>query len=429
MNVVVKKLPKSLVELTITLEADHVVPYLTKAAQRISNTRPLEGFRPGHAPVEMVVRQHGAMAVLQEALEDIVPATYTAAVRQEKLQVIGQPRIEIGKLAPENDVVFTAQVALLPEVHMCDMSTLIVEHTHKHITDADVDKAIEELRSMQASEVPTEDGIDDASKVVMDMHMKLDGVVIEGGHAHDHVVYTSEAYYIPGFIDQVKGLKKSETKTFSLPFPDDHYQKNIAGKMVEFEVAVKEVFRIMKPVVDDAFAAKIGQKSLLDLRSVVRANLTDEQVRRDDEVVEIAMLEQAVQKSKFGDIPEMLIDAEVKKMIAELEDQVTRRGMDFASYLANIKKTREDLMLEFAPEALKRVKVSLFLRVYALAEGLEAPSQEVSDTLAHMMEGYKNDPRAQEYFDSGAAREYVEVMIRNQKAIEHARAKISVKHE
>ncbi len=377
MQILDEKTAKGIATFTIEVSVEEMDPYRTKAAATISKARAVPGFRPGAAPVEMVERSVGAQIVMEEAAEHAVPHFFTKAIKEKNLETVGQPHIEVLTLAPGNPFKFRAAVALVPSVTVGDFSKLKVKRTHTEIKDADVGKVVKDLQKMQSKEVMTTEPVGDMSKVVVDMQMTLDNVLIEGGETKSHAIYMNEEYYIPGLKDQIKGAKAGETKTFTLPFPKEHYNKNIAGKKIDFSVNIKDVYAVDHPEVNDEFASKLGQKSVEDLKTLIHKNLSDDATKKDDQAYELAILEAAMKLTHYSDIPDNLVNEEVRRMMREFEARIVEEGGSFDEYLSHMKKTREALMLEITPQAIERVKIGLLLRAIVKKESITASEDDV----------------------------------------------------
>lgn len=422
MQVSIKKLPKSEVELTITLEAAEIQSELANAAARISEQMKLDGFRPGKAPYDVVKAKTGEMAIWQEAAEDIVRHSFVKAIMQENLATVGQPKIELVTFAPGNPLVYKAVAPTLPGISkLADYRSLTVKRKPTEVTDADMDRTLDELRRMQTKEQEVDRPAAGTDKIVVDMHMFLDNVPLDGGQTQNHGVVLSEEAYVPGLTDQLVGLKKGDEKTFTLPFPADHFQKNIAGKNVEFKVKVGSVVELTPPALDDAFAATLGQKTVTELKSLLKNNLESEAKEKEEQRVELEMLEKIVDGTTFDDIPDQLVTQETTRMVEELEASLKERGMEFGEYLRSLKKSRQDIQLDFAPQAVKRIKTAIVIRDIGRAEKIEADDAEVIKQVEEAVNHYKHDPEAQKYVSSPDYAESLKIRMRNRKTIEFLR--------
>ena len=424
MQITTKKLPKSELELTIELSVDEMKPFLEKAAVRLSTEKPLEGFRPGKAPLDVVTKKFGDAVMMEAAAEEAVRGTYGKAVVQEKVMSIGSPSIDVKKMAPGNPFIYTATVTLLPEVTLCDLASIKVDKKEVKLPEDDVERAVRDLRNMRASEVVTEAAAGKEHKVVIDMDMKLGGVPLEGGQAKGHHVHMEEEHYIPGFTDMLLGLKKGDVKNFTLTFPKEHYQKNVAGKPVEFTINVKEVYERKLPEYNDEFAKGLGQKTVVDLDKLVRENLLHELQHKEDQRQEIAAIEQIVRASRFGDIPDLLVNEEIGRMIFELKDGISQRGIEWKDYLEKAGKSENQLKLDFAPQAIDRIKAALTIRAIAAENSIDVTDAEVADEVARELTANADDAAAQEQIRSDDYADRVHSVLRNRKTIAFIKEKV-----
>lgn len=417
MSYTVKKLEKSRAEFSITVTPAEYAREVEKATQRLSERVAIQGFRKGHVPTDILRKQVGDMAILQEALEDIIRSSFYRAVSEEKIETIGMPKVDIEKLAPQNDVVYKATVALLPPVVVSDLSKIHVKKQNATIDEKQIDETIHALRSMQATEALKNAPATTSDKIVIDMNMTLDNVPVDGGQAKDYGVYLSEEHYIPGFNEQLLGLKAGDEKTFSLTFPTTHYQKMLAGKSVAFSVTVKGVFERTLPEADDAFASRLGQKTFADLAALVRKNREEEAQQKASEKMEIEILEKLVHASTIGDIPEELIDAEKEKMFYELKRDLERNGVSIEDYLRDIKKKEDELFRDFQQQAEQRVKASLLSRELAKQHGLAPTEDEINAELDLMRNAYKHDKEFLQKMEQPGVRDSIAAVVQNKKVM------------
>ncbi len=204
MNYTIKKQEKSTVLLTITVPTDEYSADVKQAAKRIAKKMTIKGFRKGKAPIDVVKREVGEMHILQEALETIIGRTFVEAVKEEKLETIGSPQVNFEKLAPANDIIYTAEIALLPKVTLTDIKKLKIKKGTGEVTEAALEETLKALRGMHAEEKPKKGKATGTDKLIMNMDMKIDNVRIEGGQAKNNQIYLSEKHYIPGFNEEVK---------------------------------------------------------------------------------------------------------------------------------------------------------------------------------------------------------------------------------
>lgn len=419
-DVQVENLDNNRAKLTITVSVEEQTPFLEEAANHISQETSIPGFRPGKAGYETVKQRVGAMKVLEGALEPIVRAHFVKALLENDIETVGSPSIDMEKMVPDQAIVFTAEVALMPKVtKLADWRKLEVKAKSAEVEDKDVELALKDLQRMQTKEVRAKEGdvAGDKDKVVVSMNMKKDNVPVEGGQSPSHAIYMTEEYYVPGLKEKVLGMKEGEEKTFTLPFPKDHVQKMLAGSDIEFDIKVKELYRLEFPELNDVFAETLGQKSFDELKKLIKENLTKEKEGEEKFRQEKEMLELISEKSRFEDIPDLLLNEEITKMQQELQQRVEEQGLEFDKYLESIKKSLADLKMDFTPQALMRIKVALLIRHIAKEEGIKAEEAEIDAEVDKLAAQYENEEIKKKIY-SPMYREYVEGMLRNRKVIE-----------
>lgn len=418
MSATIKKLPQGLIEISFAFTPDEIKTDLENAARNLTEQRPMEGFRPGKAPFEVVSARLGAMAIYEHALPAIVRKNYVRAVEENKLRVYGEPSVNVTTLVPGNDVTFVTTVAVVPEVtKLADHSKIKVATKPVTVPTADVDQAIKELSRMQTKEVVVERTATDKDRVIIDMNILHANVPVEGGQAKNHGVYLDEDYFVPGFKEQMIGLKAGDEKKFQLKFPEEHYQKTLAGKDVDFEVTVRAVEELRHPDIDEAFAKTLGQDSVEKLRSIIEENIRKESEDKEEQRVEIEILEKLVEGSEFEEVPEKILNDEVSRMIEELKHSVTERKLTFEDYLMSIKKSVEDLKLEFVGQAIKRIKTALVIREVGEKENIEVPDTEVLAEVQKHLNTHATNAEMQAQIRTEEYENYIHTNLRNRKVL------------
>ena len=421
-----ESLPDNQVKLTITVPIEEMRPYLEAAATRIAEHTEIPGFRPGKADYQTVKRLVGEMKIYEEALEPIVRRTYVEAVLGKKIETVGSPKIDVAKLVPDNDLVYTAEATLMPSVtKLADYNTLSIDAKPVAIEDKAITAALKDIQRMQTKEIRAAAGHTSTkeNKVIIDMTIKKDGVPVEGGQGVGHGVYLNEQYYIPNFAESLIGLKEGEEKKFSLPFPEDHYQKHLAGTPVDFEITVREIYHLEFPTIDDEFAKSLGQTDMTSLKALLEKNMREEKEGEEKTCQEKTLLETLADASQFDNIPALLLNEELNKMGEELKHGVTEQGPEFDEYLKKIKKSLPELKLDFTPEALKRIKIALLIRDIAKQEDIHATAEEVDTELDRQAEEYKEEDIKKRVY-SPEYREYIETLMRNRHVIEFLHSKM-----
>ncbi len=417
---------KNKVTFTITIPAEEVKAAMKEAATRIGESSDIKGFRPGKADYATIEKRVGEMKILEEATEGLVREAFMKALLEEKIESVGQPYFNMNKMAPGNDMEFTAEVSLMPKIQkLADYNKLSVKKGDATPKQELIDQSKKDLASMQTKEVRAKAGYElkQGDKAVVNLTMKKDGVVVEGGEGQNHGIYTTESYYVEGFIDKIIGMKEGDSRSFTLKFPKEHYQKHLAGQDIEFTVEMKEIFELDTPEFDDKFAQALGMKDIKELEEKLIENLTKENEMEEARRQEKEMLEMIADKSKFDDIPDILVNQEVEKMIHEMQQSISQRGMKLEEYLQSIGKTMADMKLDFAPNALTRVKVSLILREIAKNEAVKIDAKELDSEIEKVAKQYE-DKEQKKYIQSPQYRDFVEMQMKNKKVIDLLRSKI-----
>lgn len=413
--------------LTLTIPKEKVAEEMQKTAEDLAKNMEIKGFRKGKAPVEVVIKQVGEMQILDRAAEGLIRAAFVQAMLEEDLETVGQPHFDAEKLAPGNDIVMKVTIALQPKLKkLADLSKVSVKKKSTKATKEQKDRALKDLALMQTKEIRRKAGskLKKGDKAVINLTMKDNGVVLEGGEGRDHGVYTGEGHYIEGMIDEIIGMKEGETKEFKLPFPKDHYQKHLAGKEVDFEVKMNEIFELEAPKIDDEFAAKVGLKTKKELEDKIAENIQSENEQEEARRLEKEMFDAVIKKCTFDDIPELLVNQELQKMVQELAQNVKDQGMELEMYLKQIGKSLDEIKLDFTTTAMERIKASMILKHIIDEQKIKVTEKELDTQLDEIAEHYKDNEEAQKNLFAPQYRDYLENQMKHQKALEWLRDQV-----
>jgi len=419
MQITKKPLAKSQIELTVELTVEEFKPYIEKGVKKLSEEMKIEGFRPGKAPFEVVKQKVGEITILEESARIAINKTVEGALKENTdEQIVGQPQVDIIKLAPGNPLEYKITFSVLPEVKLGNYKDFKIKKEKAETTDEETNKIIDDLREARAKEVITDREIKEGDKAIVDIEVFLDNVPIEGGQGKGTAVIIGKDYLIPGFDKKLIGAKKDEAREFSLPYPKDHHQANLAGKMVQFRVKTKEIYERQVPEINDELAKNFGLKNVEEMKKNIKESLEQEKNQKAEQEAEIKIFDKILEKTKFGDIPEVLIDHEAKTMIAELEQTIVSRGGKFSDYLASINKTNEQLTLDLLPNAVKRVKTALIVRQIALEEKIKVSEKEIDEKIEELLKQYKGYAKVEERVKEPAYRGYLENSLTNKKILD-----------
>ena len=426
MKIEKKTLDASRLELTITVDAEDMKAYVYQASVKISETTKIDGFRPGHVPYDVLRQRVGEMPIYEEAANVAINKTFLAAIKQEKVFFVGDPEIHVEKIAPGNDFMYRAILALLPTITLPDFNKVKkVEKKKIAITEKDVNKGLEELQKMHKKEVVKEGSIEKGDKIEVTFDISRDKVLIENGHYEKFPVLIGENMMIPGFEDAFIGLKKGEKKEFELTFPEKYHEKSLAGQKATFSAAVDSVFRVELPTLDDSFAQTLGKfQRLEELKTQIRDNLQLEAANREEQQHEQEIFETLLKETGFTDIPELLIRSEQDRILAEIKQHMTQQGAKWDDYLSHMKKTEEEMRGGYKNQAIERVKVALISREIAAQQKLTPTTQDIDAEVNQTLQMYEGNADVQQKIQSENYRQHIETMQTNRKVVEFLKKNI-----
>lgn len=429
MKTEIKKLPKSEVEIMVEISPEELKPFLEKAAVKISQQVKIDGFRPGKAPYDMVVKKVGEAAILEEAIDSIVSKTYYQTIIDNKLTTIGQPKIELEKSAPGNPFIYKAVAPVLPAVQLGDWKKIKIVRNKIEIKSEQADKVIEDISKMRRKEKLVERPAKTGDRLEVDFDVLRDNVSIENGKQAKYPITIGEGRFIPGFEEQLAGMKAGDSKEFDLAFPEKYYQKDLAGKKATFKVKCNAVYEVELPEINDEFAKQVsgGQyKTADELKAGIKDNLIQEEKNKEEQRLETQLLDKLVQISEFGELPEILLDNEAHRMVHEVEHSLSDQGMSFDDYLKSLNKTKEELQREFRPQAEKRVKSAIAAREIFQKQQLSITDDEVNKEIEELAKRYPANPEVKKQFEIDDYREYLKNMLGNRKVIEFLKKEINL---
>jgi trigger factor len=427
MNIIIKKLPKSRIEVRITVPVStwekHIEPATAHIAQHIN----VEGFRKGKAPRRVIEQQVGKMAILEDAAERAISEGWLEAMKTEKIEAIGRPKANIMKLAEGNDLEFVIETDVMPEIRIKDKwKKVVAKHNAKKKSELDkgpdvskeVDAELKRLAESRAKLVTVDREAREGDAVKVDFHVSIGGVPIEGGTAKDHAIVLGSNVFIPGFEEAIVGMKASEEKTFSLSFPSEYHDAGVAGKKAEFVVTMKLVEERQIPELDDAFAVALGNfKDLVDLRGKISEGIAEEEKMKTKELHRSEISDMVL---KYVDIemPESLLDEEARRMLHMFEHRVSSMGMTFDQYLAQIKKTRDEMLAEFRTPAEKSAKLNLAFGDIAEGEEMQADTEEIEKRMSRVLAQFGTPEEAKKKIDMAKLYEMVRGEVLHEKVWE-----------
>lgn len=418
MNVTRTDKDKTTVELRIEILPEEMKPYIDKAVQRISKEVKVDGFRPGKVPYDLLKAKVGEMEIHQEATRDAVDDTLPKAIKREQLDFVGQPQINVEKVAPDNPFVYTVTIALLPTVDLKAYTKVSVKKEAVKIDEEKVKRTLDDLLKMRATNKPVERAAKTGDQVNVDFTVTLAGVPVEGGQGNNTPVTIGNNDFIPGFEEHLVDLKTDDKKEFTLTFPDNYPAKHLAGKECKFDVTVKSVNEVVLPEFNDEFAKSLQFETAKELENQIRQNVGRELEMKADRDFENSVIEAIINQSEFDPIPAIMVDDEISRMLSELKQDLQQQGAKFDDYLSHIKKTEAELRDSWKDQGEKRVKGALVLKAASERENVTVDEKEVEAEVEKYKNTYKDSPDELKQIDSFEFRSYSRSMIRNRKVVE-----------
>lgn len=420
MKVTKEKLPKSKIKLIIEVEPDEVQPFLDAAAKEESKKHPVKGFRPGQVPFDVMRSAIGDHHLVETAIQKLVPKTYVDALLEDKeIEAIGRPEIEAKEVEIGKNWTYEATVSILPDVELGDYKKAKEEKKKFTVDDKEVDTEIEELRKMRASYITVPRAAEKGDRVDIDINVSADKVPLEDGNARKQSVILGDSHLFPEFEAQIIGSKEGESKEFPIKFPEDHPQKDLQNKTVDFKIKVLTVQQQVLPELDDKFAQGMGKFATMDeLKTKIKENIQLDKEQKEQQRVQQALLEQVVAKTTFQEIPDVLVESELDKMVAEMEEGITQMGLTMEQYLQQIKKTQEQMRDGLKEQAMKRIKSGLTLRAIAKVENIEVSDDEVQKEMVKFLQRFPSVEEAQKQVDIEALTDITMGTLRNRKVFD-----------
>lgn len=406
--------------ISLKLSVEKINAEVEKRLQKVARTARMPGFRPGKVPMKMVVQNYGPQ-VHSEVLNDEIGRTFNEEVQKQDLRVAGAPRIEAADGAAEEALEFKAIFEVFPEVKFGDFSALEIEKTVVEVSDAEVDKTLDILRKQRATYAEVDRAAAADDKVTLDFVGKIDGVAFAGGTAEDFSFVLGRGQMLPEFEAAAQGLKKGESKTFPLSFPEDYHGKDVAGKTAEFEITIKLVEGQQLPELNEDFAKAMGiaEGTLDKLREDVRVNLSREVGNRTKAQTKDAVMNALLKVAEF-DVPKALIQSETTELAARARQDLKARGM------ADVEKIQlpEDI---FAAQAERRVRLGLIVSDLVKVNNLQAKPEQVRAFIEEQAQSYENPAEVMQwYFQDRARLADVEAVILEDNVVEFTLSKSKV---
>ena len=384
------KKENSVVTLKLTIDAQSFDKACKDAYNKNKTKFNVQGFRKGKAPMSIVEKFYGEGVFFEDAVNTLFPDAFEAAVKEHDLDTVARPEIDVEEIGKGKNLVIIAEVAVKPEITLGEYKNLTVEKPDSEVTDEEVEKEIEAMREQNARFVTVEDReVKEKDMLLIDFNGKVDGVEFEGGQAENYSIIVGSNTFIPGFEEQLVGMKLNEEKDLSVKFPEEYHAENLAGKDAVFTVKVNEIKEKELPELDDEFAKDVSEfDTLEDLKADAKAKLQKTKDEYADRELENKLVKMAAENATV-EIPEAMIDSQVENMVYDFEYQLKYQGLDLENYLKFTNMSIEGLKEQMRPDAKSRVLNSLVIEAISKSENIESTEEDLEQELAKMAESYK----------------------------------------
>ena len=390
MSLQVEKLEKNMAKLTIETGVEEFEKAIEKAYQKQKSKISIPGFRKGKVPRQMVEKMYGKEVFFEEAANIMIPDAYDKALDECEEEIVSSPKIEVTQIEAGKPFVFTATVALKPEVKLGKYKGVKIDKIETEVTDEEVDAQIERERENNARNITVDDRpVEDGDMTTLDFEGFVDGEAFEGGKGENYPLTIGSGAFIPGFEEQLVGAKIGEETEVKVTFPEDYQAEHLQGKEAVFKCTVKEIRKKELPELNDEFASDVSEfDTLAEYREDVKKNLQEQKEKDAKREREDAAVKAAVEDSEM-EIPEAMLETQQKQMVDEFAQRITMQGISMEQYLQLTGSSYQQMVEQVKPQAEERVRSRLVLEAVAKAEKLEATEEDYEEELKTMADVYQ----------------------------------------
>ena len=405
------------VKLSFVIEAQKFEEAIQKAYTKNAKYFTIPGFRKGKAPYKIVERQYGAQIFYEDAFNEVVPEIYEKELNENKIEAVSRPDIDITQMEKGKDLIFTAIVQTKPEVTLGKYKGIELKKIEYTVKEEDIEHELGHMQERNARLVNVEDRpVEKDDTVVIDFEGFVDGVAFEGGKAEGHELVIGSNTFIPGFEDQIIGMKIDEEKEINVTFPEEYFSKDLAGKEAMFKVKLHEIKKKELPTLDDEFAKDVSEfDTLEELKKSIKEKLEEQNTSRAKYETEDAAIKAVCDNVKI-EIPSGMVETETDNMIRDIEQRLMYQGLNLTQYLQMMQKTEADMRKEFEEQATQTVKTKLVLEAIIKAEKIEASEDEIKEKAEEMAKNYGRD--AEEMLKNDALKVYIGDTLKTEKAVD-----------
>lgn len=406
------------VKLEITVEAEKFDEAIKKVYFKSAKYFNIPGFRKGKAPMQIVEKYYGKEIFYEDAFNEVAQDALEEAVEENKLEIVSRPDIEVTQIEKGKDLIFEAIMQTKPEVKLGKYKGIEIKKVEYNVTDEDIEHELGHMQEHNSRLISIEDRpVESGDIATIDFEGFADGKAFEGGKAEGHELEIGSNSFIPGFEDQVIGMKIDEEKDIQVKFPEEYFSKDLAGKDATFKVKVHEIKKKELPELDDEFAKDVSE---FDTLKELKESIKEKQQKQNDEKAKYETQEaviKAVCEDIQVEIPSGMVESEIDNMLKDIEQRLSYQGLKLEQYLQMMGKTEEEMKKEYEPQAIDAIKSRLALEAVIKAEKIEATDEEIDEKLKEMAKNYgkEND---EEFLKNENVRNYLKQGLASEKAID-----------
>lgn len=390
MSLQVEKLEKNMAKLTVEVSAEDFEKAIEKVYQKQKKQISIPGFRKGKVPRVMVEKMYGKEVFYEDAANDLIPDAYDNALDECEEDIVSSPKIEVTQIEAGKPFVFTATVALKPEVKLGEYKGIKIEKIEREVTEEEILAEVNRERNKNARNITIEDRpVKDGDMTVIDFEGFVDGEAFEGGKGENYPLTIGSGAFIPGFEEQLVGAEIGKEVEVKVTFPEDYQAEELQGKEAVFKCTVHAIKEKELPELDDEFASEVSEfDTLEEYKEDVKKNLTEKKVKDAETARENAAVEAAVKASEI-EIPEAMLETQQRQMVDEFSQRITMQGMSMEQYMQFTGATYEKLIEQVKPQAEERIRARLVLEAIAKAENIVATEEDYEKEMKTMAEVYQ----------------------------------------
>ncbi|MCI8559728.1 MAG: trigger factor [Dorea sp.] len=418
MSLQVEKLEKNMAKLTIEVSADDLEKALQSAYKKQKNKISLPGFRKGKVPRHMIEKMYGPEIFYDDAVNELMPKAYADAYEECELDIVSRPEVDVVQIEKGKPFIFTAEVAIKPEVTLGEYKGLEVDKVSTRVTQKEVEEKLKEEAEKNARTVTVEDrAVKDGDEVIMDFEGFVDGEAFEGGKGENYPLTIGSGSFIPGFEEQLVGAEAEKETEVKVTFPEDYHAEELKGKDAVFKCTVHEIKMKELPEIDDEFAAEVSEFDTLDeYKADLKAKIKEQKEADGKRKQEDQAVEKAVENASF-EIPEAMITTNISQMKDDFARRMQSQGLTLEQYFQFTGMTSEKMEEEMRPQAIKRIETRIVLEAIAKAENIEISDEKLDEEINKMAESYKMEADKLKEFMSDAEKKQMKEDIAVQEAV------------